>query len=120
MESLTFLDLSCNRIDRLPPSLSNLKHLRTLLLFSNRICEWPDALCELTDLTTLWLGQNELQRLPARFKELTHLDWTNYPVSSNIDDNPLISPPLHICQQGIEAIRDFSQLNYSTEIKSTR
>jgi Leucine-rich repeat (LRR) protein len=104
MESLKFLDLSCNQIGVLPPTLAKLKCLRTLMLFNNKISEWPDALCDLIELHTLWLGKNELKRLPARFGHLKHLDWGVYPLSSNIDDNPLMSPPLNVCQLGIQAI----------------
>jgi len=107
MENLKFLDLSCNHIDILPPTLSKLKRLRTLMLFNNKISEWPDALCDLMELHTLWLGKNELKRLPIRFGQLKHLDWSIYPLSSNIDDNPLMSPPLNVCQMGIQAIRDY-------------
>ncbi|CAF1010484.1 unnamed protein product [Rotaria sordida] len=107
MESLKFLDLSCNQIVILPPTLSKLKYLRTLLLYNNKINEWPDALCDLIELRTLWLGKNELKRLPIHFGQLKHLDWSNYPLSSNINDNPLMSPPLNVCQLGIQAIRDY-------------
>ncbi|CAF0973921.1 unnamed protein product [Rotaria magnacalcarata] len=107
MESLRFLDLSCNRIGVLPPTLSKLKRLRTLMLYNNKISEWPDPLCDLLELHTLWLGKNELKRLPLHFGQLRHLDWANYPLSSNIDDNPLMSPPLNVCQLGIQAIRDY-------------
>ncbi|CAF3819563.1 unnamed protein product, partial [Rotaria sordida] len=117
MESLKFLDLSCNQIVILPPTLSKLKYLRTLLLYNNKINEWPDALCDLIELRTLWgtksgyptlwLGKNELKRLPIHFGQLKYLDWSNYPLSSNINDNPLMSPPLNVCQLGIQAIRDY-------------
>lgn len=107
MESLKFLDLSCNQIGPLPPTLSKLKHLRTLMLYNNHISEWPDELCDLIELHTLWLGKNELKRLPLRFGQLKYLDWSSYPLSTNIDDNPLMSPPLNVCQLGIQAIRDY-------------
>ena len=110
MLSLTFLDLSCNQIRLLPPMLSRVTHLRTLMLFNNKIDLWPDALCDLLDLHTLWLGKNQLTHLPTRFGQLKDLDWTNYQVSSNIDDNPLITPPLNVCQLGIQAIREFLQM----------
>jgi len=113
MESLKFLDLSCNQISFLPPTLSKCKYLRTLMLFNNKINEWPDALCDLIDLHTLWLGKNELKRLPVRFGNLKHIDWSNYPLSSNIDDNPLMTPPLNVCQMGIQAIRDFLRTGLS-------
>jgi Leucine-rich repeat (LRR) protein len=107
LEAMKFLDLSCNQIDLLPPTLSKLSSLRTLMLFNNKISEWPDALCDLIELRTLWLGKNELKRLPARFGQLKYLDWSIYPLSSNIDENPLMSPPLNVCKMGIQAIRDF-------------
>lgn len=106
-ESLKFLDLSCNQIDLIPPTLSKCKYLRTLMLYNNKISEWPDALCDLVELRTLWLGKNELKRLPGRFGQLKHLDWSMYPLSSNIDENPLMSPPLNVCKMGIQAIRDY-------------
>jgi len=115
MEKLKFLDLSCNQIGILPSTLSRLNSLRTFMLFNNKISEWPDALCDLTELHTLWLGKNELKRLPARFGQLKHLDWSNYPLSSNIDDNPLMSPPLNVCKMGIQAIRDFLRTGYGTK-----
>ena len=118
MVSLTFLDLSCNQIGRLPPMLSRVKHLRTLMLFNNKIDDWPDALCDLLELHTLWLGQNQLAYLPTRFRQLKELDWASYSVSSNIDDNPLISPPLNVCQKGIQAIGEFWEIDAAEKTPS--
>ncbi|UJR22413.1 hypothetical protein I4U23_025473 [Adineta vaga] len=115
MKRLKFLDLSCNQIEILPCSLVKLKYLQTLLLFRNSLNEWPDILCDLTQLQTLWLGRNQLKSLPDRFGQLKHLDWTLNPLSTNIDENPLTCPPLHICKMGIEAIQNYLQLSMSQQ-----
>jgi hypothetical protein len=59
--SIQWLDLSCNKITCLPPSMATLP-LKTLYLHSNRISEWSEVekLKELKSLTAVTLFGNDI------------------------------------------------------------
>ncbi|XP_039257979.2 uncharacterized protein LOC120334536 [Styela clava] len=119
--SLSFLDLSDNSIREIPDEFDWLSStLQTLLLYINDLQRLPESFGNLTELTTLWLGKNRLESLPKSFGKLVNLDWSDFPSSSNIDENPLKSPPLWVCQRGVSAIRDYFSGNKPEKITEER
>jgi hypothetical protein len=67
----------------------------------------------LKSLTTLWLGRNRLRTLPRSLTQLKQLDWKHNYLSTILDENPLVSPPLSVCQLGFTAIDNWHQQNSS-------
>ncbi|MDF9619128.1 NEL-type E3 ubiquitin ligase domain-containing protein [Pseudomonas entomophila] len=75
-ESLRVLNLNRNRLDTLPPGVTQLASLRTLLLMSNRIrmtATDQRILASLSGLSTLDLGFNPIRRINMRFDQLPQL-----------------------------------------------
>ncbi|XP_062974347.1 leucine-rich repeat protein 1 [Elgaria multicarinata webbii] len=95
LKSLRKLDLSHNRIKKLPATIGDLVNLQELNLQDNHLESFCVALCNSTlrkSLQSLDLSQNKIQALPAQFchlRELIHL---------KIDDNSLIRLPFKIGQ----------------------
>lgn len=108
--SLTFLDVSDNKIDTMPSSIRHLEKVETLPLLFNLLESLPDDVCLLRNLYTLWLGNNHLQSLPATFGELVNLDWGYKYCSCSFEGNPLESPSPEVCSRGPEWIRDYFSL----------
>lgn len=76
LRSLLWLDLRCNRLQSLPVSVGQHKHLKNLLL-----------------------GDNKLEYLPAELALVTTL------TGLNLVNNPLVDPPQHIVDKGIHEIK---------------
>ena len=114
IENLEFLDMCDNMLRRLPEEISNLKELHTLLLFYNKLQALPDAICKMTSLHCLWVGNNSIQELPREFGRLENLDWDKRYVSSTLDGNPLVNPPLEICRLGPRAIDRYLRSSKAT------
>ena len=55
-------------------------------------------------------GHNKLKELPEDFGNLKNLEWDGEPSSINVDNNPLLRPPLNICLKGIDAIRNYFEI----------
>ncbi|XP_050429442.1 protein flightless-1 [Adelges cooleyi] len=71
---LTTLDLSHNRLTRIPEGLESSSCLLVLNLSHNRISSIPNQLfVHLTDLLSLDLSNNDLQTLPPQMRRLTNL-----------------------------------------------
>ena len=71
------LGLSSNRLQRLPPSIGLMESLRVLLLDSNRLEELPEELFMLPKLERLSLANNKLTKVPrsvGSLKTLKYLD----------------------------------------------
>ncbi|CAF3330703.1 unnamed protein product [Rotaria socialis] len=111
LKNLTFLDLSSNKLGQLSDSISELTELRSLLLFDNRLRRLPDSIGMLKCLTTLWLGRNRLRTIPRTLTTLRQLDWRKNYLSTILDENPLINPPLSVCRLGFAAIDKWHQQN---------
>ena len=79
--NLQVLNLSKNKLTRIPAAISKLQYLQELDVSANMISEFPDELCELPHLRKLSAGRNELSQLPGNIgnlKELEYLDlWSN-------------------------------------------
>ena len=55
-------------------------------------------------LRTLWIGDNRLCKLSSSIVNLKNLDWEATQLSSNVSGNPLVDPPLEVCEKGIKNI----------------
>lgn len=58
----------------LPPSLGQLKALRTLSLSGNHISEFPSGLGSLRNLDLLDLSRNKIQNVPLEVSELQAIE----------------------------------------------
>lgn len=107
--ALRFLDLSSNRLQELPPEIGLLTGLESLVLAYNRLRQLPDSVCDMVGLHMLWIGFNRISRLPAGFGNLRNLDWgtRGHTQSLALDGNPLVSPPIEVCRQGVLAIEAY-------------
>ena len=111
LENLRFLDMSDNDIVRLPPTINKLESLETLLLFHNVLTALPNEICDLKQLRTLWIGDNQITSLPRDFGELKYLDWgQGHTSSSALEGNPLITPPIDVCREGVMLIAQFFEI----------
>ncbi len=113
LKNLTFLDLSSNKLRQLSDGIGQLTQLNSLLLYDNRLRLIPDSISMLKHLTTLWLGRNRLRTLPRGLTQLKQLDWKHNYLSTILDENPLLNPPLSVCQLGFTAIDNWHQQNSS-------
>jgi Leucine-rich repeat (LRR) protein len=109
LKNLTFLDVSSNKLRQLSDGIAALTQLRSLLLYDNRLGFIPESIIMLKHLKTLWLGQNRLRSLPRSLTQLKQLDWKRNYLSTILDGNPLVSPPLAVCRSGFAAIEQWHQ-----------
>lgn len=72
--TLEKLKLDDNRLLRLPESIGELIHLQTLSLQSNNISKLPDGMGNLQSLVKLDLDKNFLAELPFTLMKLKHLE----------------------------------------------
>ncbi|RCH80622.1 hypothetical protein CU098_003214, partial [Rhizopus stolonifer] len=68
--SLVELDISRNRLTRLPDQIRHLTHLRILNVTSNQLTHIPPELYALQDLQVLILSQNKIQSIPEDMPRL--------------------------------------------------
>uniref|UniRef100_UPI00358E722C leucine-rich repeat protein 1 isoform X1 n=2 Tax=Myxine glutinosa TaxID=7769 RepID=UPI00358E722C len=96
------LDLSCNRLRRLPGSLGALPHLAVLILSNNLIETFPSELCQSLgpSLRLLDLVKNQLRSLPPQLFQMPKL------CQLNVDNNELVELPIGL--KGTRALRIFS------------
>jgi Leucine-rich repeat (LRR) protein len=113
LKNLTFLDLSSNKLRQLSDGIGQLTQLHSLLLYDNRLRLIPDSISMLKHLTTLWLGRNRLRTLPRSLTQLKQLDWKHNYLSTILDENPLLNPPLSVCVLGFTAINKWHQQDSS-------
>ncbi|KAI8393847.1 uncharacterized protein BYT42DRAFT_596508 [Radiomyces spectabilis] len=73
LSRLTYLDLSHNQLETLPPTIKQLKRLRHLDLSHNRIRHIPESLQALTKLTDLNLSNNPIDYVPSSIARLIGL-----------------------------------------------
>ena len=65
-------DMSRCFLDKIPPTIYGLKHLREIKLSENCITELHEQVCQL-DLEKLHMADNPLNQLPESFRNLTNL-----------------------------------------------
>lgn len=82
----TELDLSCNRLQSIPPQFCQLSQITHLDLSKNAITELPEEIKQMTGLRHLDLSGNKIVSLPLGFGALENLRWLD------LKDNPLEAP----------------------------
>ncbi len=100
--SLTSLDLSSNQLMTLSDEIGNLTNLRELFLHNNQLMSLPPEIGNLSNLCYLYVPENQLRHLPASLGQLSNLERDN--CNLDISDNPLISPPQSVLDDGTPAI----------------
>lgn len=91
-ESVFFLDLSGQNLQKPPQEIGKLKSLRVLNLSSNEIRELPDFIFRLPHLETLILSHNLMDSLPDSIVELRTLK------KLDLQDNLFMTVPQVILQ----------------------
>jgi hypothetical protein len=74
-ESLRWLTLTDNRIEKLPASIGKLKRLQKLLLTGNQMESLPGELSQCKNLELIRLSANRLVRIPVELFSLPKLAW---------------------------------------------
>eukprot|EP00249_Psilotum_nudum_P018052 c26617_g1_i1 orf=301-1902(-) len=103
MTSLTELDAHFNELESVPESLCLVTSLMKLNIASNfnDLKELPQLIGRLQRLKELDASCNHLTELPDSFAMLTNLQ------ELRLEGNPLRVPPLHIVEQGKEAVLQY-------------
>ncbi|XP_013415104.1 malignant fibrous histiocytoma-amplified sequence 1 homolog [Lingula anatina] len=122
LSNIEILSFHENALRRIPGEIGNLFKLRELYMGGNKLTELPDEVCHLSLLRTLDLSKNKLRHLPEMFDQLKHLlEKDIIKRGLSLDENPLIQPPVSVCERGIEAIhRYLRDLRASRAIKTAR
>jgi internalin A len=109
LSNLEILGLDNNQLNSLPPEIGNLSNLLVLKIGDNHLNSLPAEIGKLSKLCHLYIANNQIKYLPPEIGDLRHLpegngcqelhlwgiSWTN---------NPLISPPPEVLEEGQEAI----------------
>ncbi|KAH9708654.1 Plant intracellular ras-group-related LRR protein 3 [Citrus sinensis] len=103
MRSLKYLDAHFNELHGLPRAIGKLTRLEVLNLSSNfnDLTELPETIGDLINLRELDLSNNQIRALPDTFFRLENL------TKLNLDQNPLVIPPMEIVNKGVEAVKEF-------------
>lgn len=107
LKSLKFLDFTDNKLTEITPKISHLRQIETLLLYKNFLKDLPESMEKMSNLSTLWIGDNNLKKFPTQLLNLKKLDWEEYLLPSHLEGNPFEEPDINVCQQGLQAIRDY-------------
>ncbi|CAB3981647.1 malignant fibrous histiocytoma-amplified sequence 1 homolog [Paramuricea clavata] len=130
--NLERLQLTSNELTSLPEGLFELVNLKKLYLNNNKLTSLHDKVGNLVNLEYLVLNQNKLTKIPESIGKLKELRYLNLhenmlsclPESVTsleqietllVDHNPLQVPPVHVCNQGIQSVR-----NYFEAMKNTK
>jgi internalin A len=105
LSNLQSLYLTDNQLTSLPPEIGELSSLQELSLFDNQLTSLPAAIGQLTNLQELLLNDNQLRHLPTELGNLTNLTCADCYLI--LADNPLISPPPEVLEQGTAAVLDY-------------
>ncbi|CAH1239452.1 MFHAS1 [Branchiostoma lanceolatum] len=115
LTQLERLDLSSNPLQALPTAVGQLTNVKHFNLSNCQLHTLSPEVGRLAQLERLDLTSNQLQTLPAEVGQLSIVD------DLDVRENPLIKPPAEVCNQGIEAIRQyFEELERSDEKVSAR
>lgn len=109
------LNLSSNKIEKIPENINQLKKIKFLDLSYNNIEELPEEICELTELRTLDLTGNRISTLPKSFSNLKKLN------QLNLNGNLLGDVPIEISNQGLSAVLNYYlNLGESVELNEAK
>ena len=107
LKALEFLDLTSNKIKKIDKNISKLQNtLKSLLLYDNMIEDMIN-IQDLLVLDSIWIGKNKIKCLPLSITNIKTLDWKNRYLPLILDNNPITEPPLSICKQGFDTIRNW-------------
>ncbi|MCG8318426.1 MAG: leucine-rich repeat domain-containing protein [Cytophagales bacterium] len=101
LDQLVELRLNNNGLESLSTKIGGLKNLQELYLNRNGLKELPRQIGDLNNLRELHLEYNDIQCLPVEITKLSNLKVIH------TTGNPLTVPPLEICEQGVEAIKQW-------------
>ncbi|KAI8377803.1 uncharacterized protein BYT42DRAFT_358201 [Radiomyces spectabilis] len=73
IEGLQTLRAYNNRLDSLPASYANFKHLTILFISNNSFTSFPDVICQITSLAYLDVSFNKIAAFPDEIGNLTNL-----------------------------------------------
>ncbi|KMZ73773.1 Leucine rich repeat protein [Zostera marina] len=101
--TLRILDVHLNALQSLPEGLESLIHLKILNISQNfhRLCSIPPSIGLLMSLTELDISYNSISILPNSLGCLGKLK------IFHAQGNPLVSPPMEIVEESIEAVRSY-------------
>ncbi|XP_022776161.1 plant intracellular Ras-group-related LRR protein 3 isoform X2 [Durio zibethinus] len=118
LKKLEELDASSNLLQYLPDSIGLLLNLRILNVSGNKLNALPESIARCSSLLELDASFNNLSCLPTNIGEL---DLSNNQIRAlpytfgrlgklsklNLDQNPLIVPPMEIANKGADAVKEF-------------
>ncbi|XP_013393542.1 malignant fibrous histiocytoma-amplified sequence 1-like [Lingula anatina] len=146
MSKLETLTITGNMLSNIPVEIKDMTGLRKFLLFCNCFTMFPIALCGMASLERLYLGNlkglqghhNHISYIPADIVSMTGLESLDLESNKvthlspqirnmksllelNVKGNPLVQPPEHVADRGLDAIkRYFEALTTTKGILSSR
>jgi Leucine-rich repeat (LRR) protein len=99
---LEYLDLSRNRLAKLPDFLSSMTQLKSLDLSKNRLDIFPLVLTRIASLERLILNRNQFDRLPESIETLQNLKYLD-----------LWDTPVTIFPEGFYALKSLEKIDLS-------
>lgn len=101
--ALRVLDVRLNCLRSLPEDLENLVNLEILNVSQNfqYLIELPYSIGLLMSLVELDVSYNKISELPTSLGCLRKLQ------KLRVEGNPLVSPPLEVMEQGLQAVRQY-------------
>lgn len=112
MKSLYFLDMTSNKLTNLDNRLLCLSgSLLFLSVYDNYLTRLDEWIGGMKNLEQLWFGSNKLSTIPRELTKLCKLDWKDDYFSIILDGNPIDTPPISVCREGLDAIEKWYQYN---------
>jgi internalin A len=105
LTNLQYLTVANNQLTSLPPEIGQLAYLQTLNLSQNQLTSLPSEIAALNGLQWLILHSNQLQHLPPEMGNLTNLTCSECFLA--LYNNPLVSPPPEVVEQGTAAVLEY-------------
>lgn len=100
LKQIKEIDLSFNKIERIPNGIGNLSTLTCLKLQNNRIEKVPHFIGRLCLLKDLNLSHNLILEIPAEFKRLQELETLDLSMQV-FPESQLPHPQLRTCTQAV-------------------